>query len=99
MIKSFIMRTVKKRVLCWHGEHQVKEVGYSETRTVFTQMFKQHRKWFFIPLPSKVLFYEEIPIWAKSQLACCGYTDWKSDAPQWMHNAVKHGWVYYPYHY
>lgn len=87
------MATVMKRVLCWHGEHQVKEEGYRETRTVFSQTFKLHRKWLFIPLPSEVLFYEEVPIWAKAQLSCTGWTDWKSEAPQWMHDAVKEGWT------
>jgi len=87
------MAKILSKVVCWHGCHQEREEGYRETRTVFTQTFKLHRKWWFIPLPSKVLFYEEIPIWAKAGAACCGYTDWKSAAPQWMHDAVKEGWT------
>lgn len=87
------MFKILSKLVCTHGEHQKMEHGYSEPRTVFTQMFTLHRKWWFIPLPSYVLFSEEIPIWAKASAACCGYTDWESDAPQWMHDAVKEGWV------
>jgi len=80
---------ILSKVVCRQGEYQKKEHGYSETRTVFTQTFILRRKWWFIPLPSKVLFSEEIPIWVKATVECFGHTDWRSAAPQWMHDAVK----------
>lgn len=88
-ILNWIKQGKKQCVICWRGSHEVYEKGYIDTRTVFTQRFNIHRKWYFIPLTPKPIFYEEIPIWAMAGLSCCGYTDWKSDAPQWMHDLNK----------
>ena len=92
-ILNWIRQGKKQCVICWRGCHEVYEQGYSESRTVFTQKFKIHSKWYFIILPTITIFHEEIPIWAMAGLGCCGYTDWRSDAPQWMHDIKKGEWM------
>jgi hypothetical protein len=77
---------ITSRVGCRTWSAEIREQGYRETRTVFFQAF--YRAWFFfgVRVWSFDLFAEEVPIWAKAQLSCIGWTDWKSAAPQWMHD-------------
>lgn len=77
---------IVNKVYCIRGSKDYWERGYVEPSTIYYQEF--YRVYYFLKIPiwKKVLFWEQIPSCVIFQNNILGYTDWKSEAPQWMHD-------------
>jgi hypothetical protein len=84
-LSRWIERGKRQRITCRHTRYP-KEIEK-------TQSFYLVRNWYSFEWTRRLIHCEEVPSWAIISLATTGFTDWKSTAPQWMHEAAaKEGW-------
>ncbi len=83
------MKGKTQKIVCHHHVQEVREYGYMELQTIIHQEFVMIRKLCGVVTSKTRLFIEEVPNWAQLQNNCLGHTEWTSNAPKWMHKAIK----------